>query len=219
MQNLQDKYSDLSNSTRIEICGGIASGKTTFANLIKNKGMEAILENFRINPFWEAFYVNPAKYTFETEISFMLQHYHQIKSDSLPNKLKVCDYSFFLDVAYAEIGLQGTKLQAFIAVYEEIKKELPPPILLIHLHCDAQTELERIRKRARQEENSITLEFLDSLNKAVEHQVENIRDKINVITIDSTAKNFAEDEAIKHEMQELLSKALKDRTEFCCNGL
>ncbi len=191
---------------RIELCGGIASGKTTFANLLGQGGLFAILENFRINPFWEAFYANPAKYTFETEISFMLQHYHEIKKNGIANKLKICDFSFFLDIAYAEIGLQGTKLQTFMTVYEEIKKELPPPILLIHLRCDAKTELERIRKRARSEENSITLEFLDSLNKAVERQVEKIQGKIKVITIDSAAKNFVADEIVKHEMMELVTQ-------------
>ena len=194
---------------RIEICGGIASGKTTFANLMNRVGIEAILENFQIIPFWEAFYANPAKYTFETEITFMLQHYHQIKRDSVPSKSKVCDFSFFLDIAYAEIGLQDTKLQAFMTVYGEIKKEIPAPILLIHLRCDAQTELERIRKRARQEENSITLEFLDSLNKTVELQVQRAKKNIKVLTIDSAAKNFVTDEIVKRELMEFVTQYIE----------
>lgn len=65
---------------RIEICGGIASGKTTLAKLLEENGIgKAIYENFEKNPFWEAFYKNPSKYAFETEIAFTLQHYHEIK--------------------------------------------------------------------------------------------------------------------------------------------
>ena len=32
-----------------------------------------------MNPFWEAFYTDPSAYTFETEITFLLQHYHFAK--------------------------------------------------------------------------------------------------------------------------------------------
>ena len=193
---------------RIEICGGIASGKTTLASLISSVSIPPIFEEFKSNPFWKEFFSNPSKFAFETEISFMLQHYHEIKRNLMAGNVIVCDYSFFLDVAYAEVGLKGRQLDAFSAVYEEIKRELAFPALLIHLQCDARTELERIRKRARREEKPITLEFLDSLNKAVERQTESVRGRVNILTIDSAAKNFAEDEAIKKEMAELFSKSL-----------
>lgn len=191
---------------RIEVCGGIASGKTTFANLMTRIGMSTILENFQTNPFWEAFYSEPGKYIFETEVSFTLQHYHQIKKEHVNNKISICDFSFSLDMAYAEIGLKDSKLKAYHTVYEEIKKELPPPVLLIYLNCDAQAELDRIRKRGRAVEDSINIEFLKTLNSAVEDQVANAqKNKIKVISIDSAKKNFADNESVKQEMIELVS--------------
>lgn len=196
------------NNQRIEVCGGIASGKTTFAALMSCIGVKTLFENFRTNPFWEAFYTNPGKYIFETEVSFMLQHYHQIKKDHGANRINICDFSFLLDIAYAEVGLQGSQLEAFMTVYQEVERELPPPILLIHLECDAGTELERIRRRDRSVENSITIEFLDSLNRAVKLQVERAREKINILTVNSAQKNFAEDEEVKEEIINLISKHL-----------
>jgi len=198
----------MNHAKRIEICGGIASGKTTFAILMRSIGTEAILENFQTNPFWEAFYSNPAKYTFETEISFMLQHYHQIKKEHADDKVNVCDFSFILDNAYADIGLQNSKLKAFQAVYNEIKSELPPPALVVHLNCDANFELERIRKRGRAVEDSINIDFLKSLNEAVKLQVGKIQGKTRVVTIDSGQKNFAEDESVKNELLDLISESL-----------
>lgn len=198
----------MSYPQRIEICGGIASGKTTFAILMRSIGTEAILENFQTNPFWEDFYSNPAKYTFETEISFMLQHYHQIKKEHVDDKVNVCDFSFILDNAYADIGLQGSKLKAFQAVYNEIKSELPPPALVVHLKCDADIELERIRKRGRAVEGSINIDFLKSLNEAVSFRVQKIQGRTRVISIDSAKKNFAEDESVKSELLELVSESL-----------
>lgn len=201
------------NYLRIEVCGGIASGKTTFAQLMKSIGSMPILENFRENPFWEPFYSNPGKYIFETEVSFTLQHYHQIKKDSVSDKLNICDFSFLLDVAYAEIGLQGSQLNTYLTVYEESGRELPPPILLVYLKCDAETEMKRIRARGRSVENSMTLEFLDSLNRAVEGQVDLAKEKLNIITIDSALKNFADDERVKQEMIALISTTLEQLKE------
>lgn len=197
-------------SVRIEVCGGIASGKTTFATLMRQVGFNVILENFEINPFLPAWYRDPIKYVFETEISFILQHYHQIKKEQDNSKINICDFSFLLDLAFAEIGLNGSKLEAFRTIGEEIKRDLPPPALLIHLHCEAETELKRIRARAREIEKSITLQFLDTLNKAVERQVKNIHPNIKVMTINSTIENFAYDEKTKEEISNYIAKIFSE---------
>jgi len=194
--------------TRIEICGGIASGKTTFASLLSHIGFDPIYESFQSNPFWEAFYTEPVKYNFETEICFMLQHYHQIKKLNPACKKYVCDYSFLLDIAYAEIGLKGSQLNTFVTVYKEIKKDLPPPTLIIHLQCDAETEFDRIRERGRAVEEYIDIEFLDSLNKAVEREVKKISHQAKVINVDSARKNFVDDVLIKKEMMQLIAHVL-----------
>jgi deoxyadenosine/deoxycytidine kinase len=60
--------SDTSNTqssnraSRIEICGGIASGKTTLAVLMQRSGYSAVFENFTLNPFIENFYSDPVFY-------------------------------------------------------------------------------------------------------------------------------------------------------------
>lgn len=196
--------------TRIDICGGIASGKTTFASLFYQHKLTPLYEDFKKSPFWEAFYCNPGKYIFETEISFVLLHYHQIKLalESKKNHL-ICDFSFLLDSAYAKIGLSGSKLRAFECVLSEITKDLPKPDLIVYLDCDAQTELQRIRKRGRTEENSINFEFLESLNKALAEEIEKIKLQIPIITINSAEKDFANDETIKKEMVKLIDNFLK----------
>ena len=193
----------------IETCGGIAAGKTTFASLINRIGLVSIFDNFKSSPFWKAFYTNPGKYIFETEISFILLHYHQIKLalESKQTKL-ICDFSFILDLAFAKIGMSGTRLSAFVCVLEEIKKELPEPDLIVYLDCDARTELARIKRRARVEERFINLDFLDALNTALWDEVSKI-ENIPVITIDSAAKDFANDEQIKEEMIKTVDDFLK----------
>ena len=200
----------MENGLIVEVCGGIASGKTTCATLMTNIGLTPVLEDFKKSPFWEAFYRNPGKYIFETEVSFILLHYHQIKKtleSSKSNKL-IYDFSFLLDLAYAKIGLTGNQLKAFECVLDEIRKDLPKSNLIVYLICDAKTELERIRKRARDEETSINIDFLDSLNKALHKEVKKIQDTTPVITIDSGKKDFANVESVKDEMVSLIENYL-----------
>ena len=193
---------------RIEICGGIASGKTTLASLLSTKGHYGIYESFTNNPFWSAFYTDPVKYAFETEIAFTLQHYHQLKSHPETNTPVVCDYSFLLDIAYAEMGLKGSQLEAFKAVYAEIQKELPPPALVIHLQCDPDVELARIRARAREVEKNITVDFLRSLNEAVLVQIDRARGHVPILAIDSARNNFVDDEDVKRRVLQMVADAL-----------
>lgn len=208
MSRIELSNNIIKNGLIVEVCGGIASGKTTFASLMTRIDLIPIFEDFKKSPFWEAFYRNPGKYIFETEISFILLHYHQIKNGLESKQEMICDFSFLLDLAYAKIGLSGTKLRTFEYVLNEIQKELPKPRLIVCLKCDAETELNRIRKRARSEERSINLEFLDSLNNALQSEVEKIQDTRKVITIDSSINDFANNETVKKEMIKLVAKSL-----------
>lgn len=195
---------------RIEICGGIASGKTTFASLFNQNNLTPLYEDFKKSPFWEAFYRNPGKYIFETEISFILLHYHQIKLALESDKGNlICDFSFLLDFAYAKMGLSSSKLHVFECVLEEIKKELPIPDLIVYLDCDAQTGLNRIKRRGRAEESSINLDFLNSLNQALALEVEKIKSQVPIITVNSSEKDFANDESTKKKMIKLIDDFLK----------
>lgn len=209
MRNEPDRVrQNLKHLPRIEICGGIASGKTTFATLLKHAGIDTILENFQTNPFWEAFYRDPVRHAFETEVTFLLQHYHQIKVNGATAKLFACDFSLLLDRAYANVTLYDSKHQTFSAVYEEVVKDLNLPDLLVHLRCGAVAELERICKRGRAVEASITLEYLGKLNDSVERQVSEVWGKTKVISIDSEHQNFAHDETVKRDVLHLVLQAL-----------
>ena len=60
---------------RIEICGGIASGKTTLASILKQLDYNVVFERFMDNPFLNEFYTsNGSDNTFETEMVFLLLH-------------------------------------------------------------------------------------------------------------------------------------------------
>ena len=175
---------------RYEICGGIASGKTTFCQGLENQGYAPIFENFQKNPFFEDFYDDPVSYSFETEITFLLQHYNLIKKQSNRTTPIITDYSLVLDMAYADINLTGDRQRIFFEIVTELEKEIGLPDKIIHLDCSEEILLERIIRRSRDAETSITLDYLRSLTRAISLRVNNISSKINTFTIDSNAIDF-----------------------------
>jgi deoxyguanosine kinase len=185
-------------SNRVEICGGIASGKTTLCRLLQRAGLEAIFEEFHANPFWRLFYDNPSRYAFETEVTFILQHYSGVKSAA--HQRIACDFSFLQDRAYAEINLADGQLSAFMAVYNQVIEELSAPSIIIHLECGAEEEMRRIRHRGRSGERRIELGYLNSVNVAVARSVNIIKNETSVLSIDSEKNDFAKDRAVQRRV-------------------
>lgn len=174
---------------RIEICGGIASGKTSLANYLGKAGYSVANEKLGSSSLIEEFYSNPELFTFETEISFLIQHSVQIKK--LRNSRRIaCDYSFEQDYAYALNNLNAVELNAFVNVYDEIKKQLSEPDLIIRLECSTETLKKRIQLRGREYEQMIDNRFLDSTNALISQRLSNVN--VPVILLDSEKYDFRE---------------------------
>lgn len=173
---------------RIEICGGIAAGKTTLTRLLNEIGIHSVYEDFEANPFLKEFYALPEVYSFETEISFLLQHYHLIKKTWKMHKAIVCDYSFVLDHAYAKMTLKNrNEKELFLKMENEVLGQLRKPDLLIYLKCEPAILLERITERGRSLEKGITIEYLSDLTTLLEKQ---LIKGVNYILIESDKINF-----------------------------
>ena len=180
--------------SRLEIAGCIASGKTTLARILENPLLEGIFENHRINPFWEAFYTNPSTCAFETEITFLLQHYHFAKLAAARTEGTILlDHSFELDMAYADLGLEGARKEIFTSIYREIRNEIGLPRALVFVTCSAEEALRRIRLRGRPFEQNVTVEFLAGLQRELERRIATLADSVPVVTIDSETTDFRED--------------------------
>lgn len=193
---------------RIEICGGIASGKTTLTQAMQKAGYDTAFENFRLNPFIESFYSEPKFYSFETEISFLLQHYSQIKTEGRQRDVFTCDYSLYLDLSYAHVTLKPSHLEIFRTVYGTVLAEIGPPILLVHLRCSARTELERIRKRRREMESGISIQYLESINETLEKYVGEAGSGTKILEINSERLDFAHEVMVQREVTDLVVDAL-----------
>ena len=174
---------------RIEICGNIASGKTTLSRGLVTCGLKAIEEKYLSNPFIESFYQDPSFFSFETEITFLLQHYHAIKTSDQQAPF-ACDYALTLDKAYADVTLPPTRRKIFLDIATELELEVGQPSMLIYLKCPEDVLLTRIRKRNRSFESSIDTVYLKALSDAIDLRMAELCDTIEVVTINSHETNF-----------------------------
>jgi deoxyguanosine kinase len=182
---------------RIEICGGIAAGKTTLATLLKQLDFDAVFESFQQNPFLESYHSNPIEYAFETDLSFLLQHYHDVKKSQKQSPNVLCDFSFYMDLAYAKLSLKEKRLEIFENIYDEVLKELSQPDLIILLDCQCDIQHSRIIQRGRKEEQTISQDFLDFLNSSIKKE---ISDRKNIFSLNSAEINFYSDGKAKEKV-------------------
>ncbi|MGC1581846.1 MAG: deoxynucleoside kinase [Candidatus Acidiferrales bacterium] len=180
---------------RVEICGGIAAGKTSLARCLTHNGAGRLIEErFREVPFWEKFYAAPQVYAFEKNVSFLLFHADSIGDIMQLNdqRLAICDFAMFQDLAYASLGAASADLHIVRPIYDKLIKRIGFPSLIVKLNCAPETQLERIRRRARPQEKSIEMSYLVELGAKIEEDLIKLKEEqeIAVVEIDTDETDF-----------------------------
>jgi deoxyadenosine/deoxycytidine kinase len=139
----------------ISIEGCIGSGKTTTAKIVAERlSFLALPEETAHHPFLADFYSNPSLYALETELGFVLLHYHRLRMVHGQSML-VTDFSPGKDLMFAKMNLDGADFALFDHVYRELTHRLVRPNIAIFLDLPIGVLMERIRKRGRPYEQGI----------------------------------------------------------------
>ena len=172
---------------RIEICGGIASGKTTLARIMEKEGFCAVYERYQNNPFLGEFYKNKGvDCSFETEMVFTLLHYKMLRAMS-ENKQLVSDYSLLQDLAYGKANLKKEEFAVFYQMYQYLMQQIALPRVIIYLKCRTKVLAERIADRAREMEQMVDIDYLSESILALEACLEGAS---RVLVIESDRVDF-----------------------------
>lgn len=177
----------------VEGCTG--SGKTTIAKqLASERGSALVLEDFQANPFLKEFYPDPSKYVLETELAFVLIHYHQVFHEFEKSDCKdvVSDYYISKDLLFAKMNFEHTEnLRIFENLYTPLSKRLPSPDVVICLRCSNELILQRIRARDRDIEQKINEEYFIKLNALYGQYFEDLHPP--QIDVDMNERDFLKD--------------------------
>jgi len=143
----------------LAVDGPIGVGKTTLVEMLTRhfEGVK-ILEDVD-NPFLSDFYADRPGAAFQTELYFLLSRFKQqrdIAQRGLFDRMLVSDYTFQKSRIFAYLNLGDDELMLFDKLYALLEPQVPVPDLVLYLVADADTCLDRIRKRARNLEKLIS---------------------------------------------------------------
>jgi len=150
--------------------GNIGAGKTSLCQKIADrKNAKLILEQFAENPFLPKFYENPERYSFSLELSFLADRYKQLKKEldnyDLFSELIVSDYYFVKSLLFASSTLDEDEYNLYRQLFDIIYSRIPTPDLYVYLHKSADSLLKNIKTRGREYEQSISRDYLLSIEK------------------------------------------------------
>ena len=145
-------------------------GKTSLAIKLAEKiNGQVLLEHTEDNPFLDNFYQNPKRYSFQTQIFFLLRRYQhslEINQMGLFRSAIISDYLFEKDIVFARTNLEDNEFWLYEQLFHLLKRRIKSPDLVIFLQAKTDVLMERIKKRAIKHERLITFRYLDRINQA-----------------------------------------------------
>lgn len=177
----------------ITIEGNIGAGKTTLAHLLsRHFNARLVLEEFADNPFLPKFYENPGQFAFPLELFFMAERYKQLKDliqqKDLFQNITISDYLFTKCLLFAKVNLPEDEFRLYQRLFEIIHQQLLQPDILIYLHAPVQKLQQNIRKRNRSYEQTISDNYLFSLQETYTHYIR--QHNIRTLFIDVSNADF-----------------------------
>lgn len=156
--------------------GCVGAGKTSLTNYFAYEiGMGKVLEEYERNPFLKEFY-DGLDVKLETELTFLLIHYSQLKKAIKTTKDQVIfvDFSIEKDLVYAKLNLNNRDLMVFESVYNHVIKEVGVPDAVIYIDLSLEVLRRRIFQRGRPYEMNADVTYFKEYNDKVK---EYFRDK------------------------------------------
>jgi len=159
----------------ITIAGNIGAGKSTLVYMLSQRlRWEPFFEPVANNPYLADFYQDMATWGFHSQIYFLSHRLRVYSELSKSNSSVILDRSLYED---AEIfahnlfkrGIMNQRdYDTYESLYQSLVDFLPAPDLMIYLRASTETLIERIKKRGRDYEKTISPDYLAQLNESYE---------------------------------------------------
>ena len=175
------------------IAGNIGAGKTSLVELLsKHYKWEPHFEDVIHNPYLDDFYMHMERWAFNLQVYFLNSRFRQLMSLNRSEKSFVQDRTVYED-AYIfapnlhSMGLMNQRdFNNYQSLFELLESMIKAPELLIYLRSSIPNLVNKIHKRGREYENSISIEYLSRLNERYEAWISTYeKGKLLVIDVDN----------------------------------
>ena len=189
------------NSTtlmHIAIAGNIGAGKTSLTELIaKHYNWEAHYEDVIDNPYLDDFYNHMERWSFNLQVYFLKSRFQQLLSFKQKKKTIIQDRTIYEDAYIFAPNLKAMGLmnqrdfKNYRGLFDLMESMIEGPDLLIYLRSSIPNLVNKIHKRGRDYENSISIDYLSRLNERYEAWI-SAYDKGPMVIIDVDQLDFVE---------------------------
>jgi len=178
----------------IAIEGNIGAGKTTLATrLAADFEARIILEQFEDNSFLPKFYIDPDRYAFPLELSFLADRFQQLKAQlgtpDLFRQLTISDYFIHKSLIFARKTLATDEFTLYSKLFSIIDASLPKPDLLVYLYLEIDKLKKNIQKRGRDYEQNIDQNYLEKIQSGYFDYIRHQQD-MRILIIDTNNMDF-----------------------------
>ena len=183
----------------IAIAGNIGSGKTTLTEILtKRYGAKAYYEDLD-NPYINDFYEDMNRWAFQFQVYFLASRIRQTmdmlaadKSADIFQDRTIYEDAHIFAGNLHQMGSMSTRdFGTYMKLFEISTNLIPQPDLLIYLKASVPTLVNQIRKRGREYEQNIEIEYLERLNNRYNDWIEN-NYRGEVFVIDKDNNDFVE---------------------------
>ena len=164
-----------------------------------------ILEEAEANPFLQHYYQDPRRFAFQTQLFFLASRYKQqqeLFQRDLFHQITVADYLFEKDRIFASVALSDEELRLYHRIAAYLSANVPKPSIVVMLQASYESLMERIRKRGRDFEAPMELDYLKTVAEAYHRHFFDYTDA-PLLVVNTDEVNVAADRA---ELAELIDQ-------------
>ena len=184
----------MSKGLVVAIEGLIGAGKSTLTNnLCQLCNYTAFNEPVESNPFLVDYYKDPSRWAYAMQVNLLWERFKMFQEANyraLRGEICIADRSIYGDAAFALVQYKDKyftekEFKSYKTMHETIQPLLPYPDLVIWLELSPEETMERIRKRSRECESNIPIEYLRNLYEAYQDVLKCLEGKCKIVHVDA----------------------------------